>query len=97
MKYRPEFPKRFENIQDARAFCVSFFNWYNYEHHHTGIGLYTPASVHDGTWQELRAKRQQTLFGAYNAHPERFVNGTPIASQIPEYVWINEPKEVKTN
>ena len=37
MKYRPEFPDRFGCIQDARAFCQTFFPWYNDEHHHSGI------------------------------------------------------------
>lgn len=34
MKYRPEFPKRFGSLQDARSFCKEFFSWYNTEHHH---------------------------------------------------------------
>jgi branched-chain amino acid transport system ATP-binding protein len=29
MKYRPEFPDRFGCIQDSRAFCQTFFPWYN--------------------------------------------------------------------
>src|SRR5579885_3323030 len=36
LKYRPEFPERFGSIQDARAFCQSFFPRYNAEHHHSG-------------------------------------------------------------
>lgn len=42
MEYRPEFLDRFGSIQDARAFCRSFFDWYNNRHHHSGIGLLTP-------------------------------------------------------
>ena len=34
LKYRPEFPSRFGCIEDARSFCVTFFNRYNKEHHH---------------------------------------------------------------
>jgi putative transposase len=48
LKYRPEFPRRFENIQQARAFCRTFFDWYNHSHRHSGIGLMTPAAVHHG-------------------------------------------------
>lgn len=33
LKYRPEFPERFGSIQDARAFCQSFFPWCNTKHH----------------------------------------------------------------
>ena len=43
LKYRPEFPDRFGSIQDARAHCHVFFPWYNTEHHHSGLGLLTPA------------------------------------------------------
>jgi transposase InsO family protein len=28
LKYRPEFPDRFGSIEDARAFCQTFFPWY---------------------------------------------------------------------
>jgi putative transposase len=48
LKYRPEFPDRFGSIVDARGFCQRFFPWYNTEHHHSGIGLLTPADVHLG-------------------------------------------------
>ena len=48
MKYQPQFPQRFGCIQDAKAFCRSFFDWYNQEHHHAGIGLMTPDQVHYG-------------------------------------------------
>jgi transposase InsO family protein len=48
LKYRPEFPDRFENIEGARAFCRRFFDWYNHQHRHSGIGLMTPAAVHHG-------------------------------------------------
>jgi putative transposase len=42
LKYRPEFPDRFESIEQARAFCRTFFDWYNHQHRHSGIGLMTP-------------------------------------------------------
>jgi transposase InsO family protein len=48
MKYRPTFPSSFGSQQDARAFSGDFFEWYNYEHYHSGIALLTPASVHTG-------------------------------------------------
>ena len=48
LKYRPGFPRRFDNIEDARAFCRAFFGWYNHQHRHSGIGLMTPATVHHG-------------------------------------------------
>jgi putative transposase len=48
MKYRPEFPGNFGCIEDARGFCGGFFDWYNQEHHHSGIALLTPEMVHYG-------------------------------------------------
>jgi len=29
LKYRPEFPERFASMEQARAFCQTFFQWYN--------------------------------------------------------------------
>ena len=46
--YRPEFPERFGSPEDARAFCQTFFTWYNENHRHSGIGFHTPADVHFG-------------------------------------------------
>jgi putative transposase len=40
--FPPAFPDRFGCIQDARNFCQGFFDWYNLEHHHSGIALLTP-------------------------------------------------------
>jgi transposase InsO family protein len=36
LKYRPDFPDRFNSIEHGRAFCGDFFPWYNNEHHHAG-------------------------------------------------------------
>src|SRR6266480_4767860 len=41
LKYRPDFPERFGSIQHARGHCRAFFEWYNREHRHGGIGLLT--------------------------------------------------------
>ena len=48
LKYRPEFPARFDDIEHARAHCRAFVDWYNHAHRHSGIGLMTPAAVHHG-------------------------------------------------
>ena len=57
LKYCPRFPDRFGSIQDARAFCQNFFNWYNKEHHHTGIALMTPEQVHYGLTDQICEQR----------------------------------------
>jgi putative transposase len=92
MKYRPGYPDRFGPIEDARAWAHDFFHWYNHEHHHTGLGLLTPAMVHHGSADTVLAHRQQVLQAAYGAHPERFVRGLPTPPELPQEVWINQPK-----
>jgi putative transposase len=91
LKYRPEFPDRFGCIQDSRAFCRQFFQWYNEEHRHSGIGLLTPAMVHFGATQTVLAQRQAVLNAAYQSHPDRFVRRPPKPLSVPTEVWINKP------
>jgi putative transposase len=91
MKYRPEFPDRFGCIQDSRAFCQQFFQWYNEEHRHSGIALLAPAMVHFGEAQTVLAQRQVVLDAAYRAHPDRFVRQSPKPLPLPSEVWINKP------
>ena len=67
LKYRPDFPARFGSLEDARAFCQTFFSWYHGEHRHSGIRLMTPAAVHDGQAATMRDARQRVLSAAYVA------------------------------
>ena len=90
LKYCPAFPDRFGSIADARAFCRTFFDHYNHEHRHCGIGLHTPASVHYGTATEIRAQRAVVLDAAYAANPHRF-RRPPTPPKLPELAWINQP------
>lgn len=92
LKYSPRFPKRFANIESARQFIDDFFDHYNHDHRHTGIGLHTPADVHHGRADAIRAVRQTVLDAAYTAHPDRF-RQPPRAPRIPEATWINQPEE----
>jgi len=48
LKYRPDFPRQFGSLEDARSFCQRFFDWYNNAHRHSGIGFHTPADLHYG-------------------------------------------------
>jgi len=93
LKYRPEFPKRFGSIEDARAFCRNFSRWYNQQHRHSGIGLLTPEVVHYGMAEEVIMQRQQVLERVYSDYPERFVKGRPKPPSLPAAVWINPPVE----
>ena len=80
MKYRPDYPARFESIEAARRWARAFFHWYNNEHHHSGLGLMTPAAVHYGQAAMLTAQRQVALKRAYEAHPERFVKEPALSA-----------------
>lgn len=92
LKYRPDFPERFGSLEDARAFCQRFFEWYNNCHRHSGIGLMTPADVHHGRAPGVLAHRARTLDAAYLLHPERFVRKPPAPPALPTAVWINPPQ-----
>ncbi len=93
LKYCPAFPGSFGSIQDARAFCVPFFDWYNNEHRHSGISMLTPDSVHYGRAAEILDARHEVLVAAHQAHPERFVRGVPRPQQAPHAAWINPPEK----
>ena len=95
LKYRPGFPAQFGCLVDARGWMQEFVQWYNHEHRHSGIGLLTPATVHQGQAPARLAARRAVLQTAYTAHPERFVRGTPTAPDLPVAVWINPPRSAK--
>jgi len=92
LKYRPDYPERFGCQADARTWAGEFFRWYNYQHHHSAIGLLTPADVHFGRARTILDHRQQVLQAAYLKNPERFVKGLSAPAQLPTTVWINPPK-----
>jgi putative transposase len=91
LKYCPEFPNRFGSIQDARSFCQDFFNWYNKEHHHSGVALMTPEQVHYGMAERIYQNRATVLSAAFDKHPARFKGKMPVPDKLPEAAWINKP------
>ena len=91
LKYRPEFPDRFASHEHGLEFCSAFFHWQNHEHHHWGLGLLTPATVHHGQADAVLTARQAVLAAAHAAHPERFVRQPPRPLTLPREVWINPP------
>ena len=91
LKYQPQFPARFGCIEDARGFLRYYFDWYNQDHHHFGIGLMTPNQVHYGQANAVYLARQHTLDQALRQHPERFVNRPPTPPAKPKATWINPP------
>ena len=93
LKYRPDFPATFGSLQDARAFCATFYRWYNHDHRHSGIAMHTPFDVHHGHAGDVRQARAHVLTAAYAATPERFVNKQPEPLPLPDIAWINRPDE----
>ena len=89
LKYQPDYPDRFASPTHGRAWCQEFFGWYNDDHQHSGLALFTPAEVFYGRVVEDAARRQVALDAAYAAHPERFPNGPPVARRPPASVAIN--------
>jgi putative transposase len=92
LKYRPEFPVRFQSLEHSEAFCQQFFHWYNKEHYHSGIAWLTPESVHYKRDQVILEKRHAVLQQAFLEHPERFNRKEPQLKKLPNSVYINPPQ-----
>lgn len=95
LKYCPAFPASFGSVQDARAFCALFFEYYNERHYHSAIALLTPATVHHGRVAKVQQARACALHTAWRAHPERF-SRTPQPLKMPTQAWINDPSREAT-
>jgi putative transposase len=94
-KYSPVFPEYFADLAAAQSFMSNFVDWYNHCHHHSGIGLHTPADVHYGRHHSVTEQRRRVLQEARAAHPERFTTSQtlPKALHLPDQVWINQPEQ----
>jgi transposase InsO family protein len=92
MKYRPGYPRVFKDIQTARAYVTDYVNWYNTQHKHSGIALFSPAQVHDGSWKHVWHARDHALQRYYKQHPGRF-RQPPVTPSPADHVGINLPKE----
>ena len=92
MKYRPNYPTTFTEIEAAREHLSVYVPWYNKKHKHSGIALYSPQEVHDGTWRRLHQARHQVQQAYYDKHPERF-RARPRTPAPAEIVGINLPEQ----
>lgn len=95
MKYDLDYPRHFTDIEHARDWTTRFIHTYNTEHRHSGIGYYTPESVHEGTWTECQKRRQTLLDAAWAANPHRH-HRRPRAHTVHAESWINDPKKRTT-
>ena len=91
MKYRPSYPGTFATIEEARAYIDWYVPWYNQNHKHSGIALFSPNEVHDGTWRDAWARRDATQQAYYEQHPQRF-RQRPYTPAPADIVGINLPK-----
>lgn len=89
LKYQPDYPGRFDSLEHARRWCDDYFTWYNNEHHHSGLGYFTPAQVFAGRVEDLAQRRQAALDAQFTLHPERFVRGRPRTPIPPAEAVIN--------
>lgn len=92
MKYRPGYPKVFTDLDAARAYLADYVPWYNDQHKHSGIALFSPGQVHDGTWEQTWQTRDIALQRYFNEHPERF-RSRPRTPTPASTVGINLPNE----
>lgn len=92
MKYRPGYPRVFGTIETARTYLTSYVGWYNTEHKHSGIALFSPAQVGDGTWEQVWEVRDRALQRYYEQHPERF-RARPSTPRPAGRVGINLPEK----
>lgn len=91
MKFRPNYPGTFYTIEEARAYIAWYVPLYNQHHKHSGIALFTPDEVHNGTWRDAWTRRHATQQAYYEQHPERF-RDRPTTPAPADTVGINLPK-----
>jgi putative transposase len=92
-KGQPDYPGRFNGATHARHWCEDYFDWYNFEHHHSGLSGFTPEQVFSGRYREIAKLKQQVLDDQYALTPERFVRGRPTVPVPPKNVAINPVTE----
>jgi putative transposase len=94
-KYRPEYPgKGFSTLGEAREWALSFVRWYNYSHHHSGIGFVTPHERHTGEALTIMKNRKEVYEAARSRNPQRW-SGNTRNWRLPETVWLNPEKNAQ--
>ena len=82
-KYRPEFPvKGFADLDNARAWAISFVRWYNVDHRHNGIRYVSPAQRHAGEDHAILVARHALYATARELNPARWSGKTRNWSPI---------------
>lgn len=95
LKYTPAYPsKRFDSLDEARAWVHRFVRWYNFEHHHSALKFVTPAERHNGEEEAILTQRGKVYELAKEQHPERW-SGNTRNWDVTGEVWLNPPKELR--
>jgi putative transposase len=94
LKFRPDFkPNGFESIDDARLWCYKFVEWYNNNHHHSGLNYLTPNQRHSGFAAKVFEDRTAVYELAKEKHPERW-NGRETRNwSLSDEVLLNPEKQ----
>lgn len=92
MKYRPGYPRVFKSVETARAYIDEYVPWYNTAHKHSGIALFSPSQVHDGSWVDVWDVRDAALQSYYRKNPARF-RRRPVTPSPADHVGINLPEK----
>ena len=60
LKYRAEYPSApFQSVEEATGWVEESVQWYNFEHLHSGIRFFSPASGHYGEDGSILEKRKE--------------------------------------
>jgi transposase InsO family protein len=94
LKFTPAYPrKRFEDLEQARAWVQAFVTWYNTQRLHSGIHFVTPEQRHTGQNKEILHKRKAVYEEAKCSTPGRWKSGQTRNWERIKEVWPNPPRE----
>lgn len=95
LKYRPGYPQDgFKTIEEARKWVLTFVDWYNNKHYHSGLKFLTPSSRHNGQTKKIMNSRKKVYEAAKKLNPQRFNKGV-INWNSNDKVALNPTDEIK--
>ena len=95
LKYRASFPKKFDSLEEAKVWIVTFVKWYNEEHHHSATKYVTPKQRHSGEDITILEKRKVTYIAARNKRPDRWSGNIRNWDHIKEVYLNKQIEEIK--
>lgn len=96
LKYVPKFPEKpFGDVDQARGWVNTFVNWYNKQHHHSGLKYVTPEQRHTGIDVDILKNRKILYTQAKLNNPLRWSKNIRNWNHESE-VFLNKINETKT-